>query len=230
LTPFEVSVVASTAITDLINGALMLIAFFFLLRVLPRTLPERRHWLRFMLMASVSSILGWATHIYPWEFGMMFLLWLVLSAAILETAHSFFMLGCCTISGGVRPDRKQLRGLRLLELAALLFLVVAMLVRWHPIQPLVALAVLLVIPGLYFVIRLALRRHVGARILLCFVIPLIPCLVLQLMGFHEEIVFGALNVDGLCHLFLMVDIPIVYLAARKWSGISTDVEKETATE
>ena len=41
--------------------------------------------------------------------------------------------------------------------------------------------------------------------------------VTQVMGLHEEIVFGSLNVDGLCHLFIMIDIPIVYVAARKWS-------------
>ena len=51
---------------------------------------------------------------------------------------------------------------------------------------------------------------------LCFILPLIPCLVTQVLGLHEEIVFGSLNVDGLCHLFIMVDIPIVYVAARKW--------------
>ena len=208
----------------------MLIAFFLLLRCLPRERPERRYWLRFMLMAAVSSIFGWATHVSPWGFGMMFLLWLILSVTILETAHSFFMLGVVTLTGGTRPGRKQLRCLRLLELAALLFLIVAMLVRWHPIHPLVAFAILLVIPGLCFFVCLAFRRHVGARILLCFILPLVPCLVLQLMGFHEEIVFGTLNVDGLCHLFIMADIPIVYAAARKWNGASAGAGAETAGE
>ena len=217
MTPFEVSVVSSTAITDLINGFLMLAGFFLLLRLLPKDGTGRRHWLGFLLMASVSSFLGWATHVYSWGFGMMFLLWLVLSVTILETAHRFFMLGACTISGGTRPNRKQLPWLRLGELAALIFLIVAMLIRWHPIQPLVALAVLLVIPGLYCFVRLAIRGHKGARILLCFIIPLIPCLVLQLMGLHEETVIGSLNVDGLCHLFLMIDIPIVCIAAWKWN-------------
>lgn len=217
MTPFEVSVVASTAVTDLINGAIMLIAFFLLRYYLPAEQTGRRYWLRLMLMASVSSLLGWVTHVYPWGFGMMFLLWLVLSVTILETAHSFFMLGAHTISGGESPSRKQLRCLRLCELAALVFLIVAMLVRWHPIQPLVAFAILLVIPGLYCFVCLAVRSHVGARILLCFIIPLVPCLVLQLMGLHEETVFGSLNVDGLCHLFIMVDIPIMYIAARKWT-------------
>lgn len=168
-------------------------------------------------MASVSSIFGWATHVHPWGFGMMFLLWLILSATILETAHGFFMLGISTFSKGKRPREKFLRALRIAEFAVLIFLVGAMLFRWHPIQPLVAFAVLLVIPGLWYVIKLAVAGHKGSRILLCFLLPLIPCLVLQLLGYHEEIVFGNLNVDGLCHLFIMVDIPIVYIAARNWN-------------
>lgn len=219
MTPFVPSVVSSTAITDLINGFLLLAVFFLLLRQLPKDGMGRRHWLGFLLMASVSSFLGWATHIYLWGFGMMFLLWLVLCVTILETAHRFFMLGACTLTRGTRPNRRELFWLRLAELAALIFLIVAMLIRWHPIQPLVALAVLLVIPGLYFFVRLALRGHRGSRILLCFILPLIPCLVLQLMGLHEETVIGALNVDGLCHIFIMIDVPIVYIAARKWCAV-----------
>lgn len=148
---------------------------------------------------------------------MMFVLWLVLNLTIMETAHNFFMLGACTISGGSRPGRKELWYLRLCELAVQIIMIGVMLARWHPIQLLVVFAVLLVIPGLYFVVRLAIGGHRGSRILLCFILPLIPCLVLQVMGLHEEIVFGKLNVDGLCHLFIMADIPIVYVAALKWS-------------
>ena len=216
MTPFEVSVVSSTAITDLINGGLLLIAYVLLRCKLPES-AERKYWLRFVLMASGSSILGWATHVYPWGFSMMFLLWLILSATILETAHSFFLLGITTFSKGERPKFNSLRKLRIAELAVLIFLVAAMLFRWHPIQPLVAFAVFLVIPGLYYFAKLAVSGHKGGRILLCFLLPLIPCLILQLMGYHEEIVFGNLNVDGLCHLFIMADIPIVYVAARNWN-------------
>lgn len=217
MTPFVASVVPSTAITDLINGIILLVVFFLLRHFLPKEETERRYWLRFVLMASVSSFLGYVTHIYLWSFGMMFLLWLVLDITIMEAAHNFFMLGASTISNGARPNRKELRYLRLGELAVQLVMIGVMLSRWHPIQLLVVFAVLLVIPGLYFIIRLAVGGHRGSRILLCFILPLIPCLVLQVMGLHEEIVFGKLNVDGLCHLFIMVDIPIVYIAARKWS-------------
>lgn len=217
MTPFVASVVPSTAITDLVNGMILLAVFFLLRHFLPKEETERCCWLRFVLMASVSSFLGYVTHIYLWSFGMMFVLWLVLNITIMETAHSFFLLGACTISGGARPSPKELRWLRLCELAVQIIMVVVMLARWHPIQLLVVFAVLLVIPGLYFVIRLAMWGHKGSRILLCFILPLIPCLVLQVLGLHEEIVFGKLNVDGLCHLFIMVDIPIVYIAARKWN-------------
>lgn len=216
MTPFVASVVPSTAITDLINGILLLIVFFLLLRFLPKGKFERRHWLRFTLMASVSCVLGCVTHIYLWSFGMMFAQWLVLNCTIMETAHSFFMLGACTLSGGKRPDKKELKTLRWCELVVQLIMIGVMLARWHPIQLLVVFAVLLVIPGLYFIIRLAARGHKGARILLCFILPLIPCVVLQVMGLHEEIVFGKLNVDGFCHLLIMIDIPIIYAAARKW--------------
>ncbi len=216
MTPFVASVVTSTAITDLINGIILLGVFFLLRHFLPTERMETRYWLRLVLMASVSSFLGYVTHIYLWSFGMMFVLWLVLNISILETAHSFFMLGACTISGGTRPNQKELRYLRLCELAVQLIMIGVMLARWHPIQLLVVFAVLLVIPGLYFIIRLALRGHKGSRILLCFIVPLIPCVVTQVLGLHEEIVFGNLNVDGLCHLFIMVDIPIAYVAARKW--------------
>lgn len=217
MTPFVASAVPSTAITDLINGVILLIVFFLLLRFLPKGKIESRYWLRFVLMASISCIMGCVTHIYLWSFGMMFLQWLVLNITIMETAHNFFMLGACTISGGTRPSRKELRALRLSELVVQLIMIGVMLARWHPIQLLVVFAVLLVIPGLYFVIRLAIRGHKGARILLCFIVPLIPCVVTQVLGLHEEIVFGNLNVDGLCHLFIMIDIPIVYVAARKWA-------------
>lgn len=220
MTPFEVSVVASSAITDLINGIILLVAYFLLRRVLPVGREESRHWLYFVLMASLSCILGGVTHIYLWGFGMMFLLWLVLNITIMETAHSFFMLGACTLSAGKRPTGKELRFLRIGELAVQIIMVAVMLARWHPIQVLVVFAVLLVIPGLYFIIRLALRRHKGAKILLCFILPLIPCVVLQVMGLHEETVVGSLNVDGLCHLFILADIPIVYAAARKWTNYS----------
>lgn len=216
MTPFVASVVPSTAITDLVNGIILLVVFFLLRHYLPCERMEGRYWLRFVLMASVSSFLGYVTHIYLWSFGMMFLLWFVLNVTIMETAHNFFMLGACTISNGARPARKELRTLRLCELAVQLIMIGVMLARWHPIQLLVVFAVLLVIPGLYFVIRLAMRGHKGARILLCFIVPLIPCLVTQVLGLHEEIVFGKLNVDGLCHLFIMIDIPIVYVAALKW--------------
>ena len=215
MTPFVASAVPSTAITDLINGVILLIVFFLLLRFLPKGKIESRYWLRFVLMASISCIMGCVTHIYLWGFGMMFLQWLVLNITIMETAHNFFMLGACTISGGTRPSRKELRALRLSELVVQLIMIGVMLARWHPIQLLVVFAVLLVIPGLYFVIRLAIRGHKGSRILLCFIVPLIPCVVTQVLGLHEEIVFGNLNVDGLCHLFIMIDIPIVYVAARK---------------
>lgn len=217
MTPFVASAVPSTAITDLINGVILLIVFFLLLRFLPKGKIESRYWLRFVLMASISCIMGCVTHIYLWSFGMMFLQWLVLNITIMETAHNFFMLGACTISGGTRPSRKELRALRLSELAVQLIMIGVMLARWHPIQLLVVFAVLLVIPGLYFVVRLAMRGHKGSRILLCFIVPLIPCVVTQVLGLHEEIVFGNLNVDGLCHLFIMIDIPIVYVAARKWA-------------
>ena len=217
MTPFVASAVPSTAITDLINGIILLIVFFLLLRFLPKGKIESRYWLRFVLMASISCVMGCVTHIYLWSFGMMFLQWLVLNITIMETAHNFFVLGACTISGGARPNRRELRILRLCELAVQLIMIGVMLARWHPIQLLVVFAVLLVIPGLYFVIRLAIGGHKGSRILLCFIVPLIPCVVTQVMGLHEEIVFGSLNVDGLCHLFIMIDIPIVYVAARKWS-------------
>ena len=217
MTPFVASAVPSTAITDLINGVILLIVFFLLLRFLPKGKIESRYWLRFVLMASISCIMGCVTHIYLWSFGVMFLQWLVLNITIMETAHNFFMLGACTISGGTRPSRKELRALRLSELAVQLIMIGVMLARWHPIQLLVVFAVLLVIPGLYFVVRLAMRGHKGSRILLCFIVPLIPCVVTQVLGLHEEIVFGNLNVDGLCHLFIMIDIPIVYVAARKWA-------------
>lgn len=217
MTPFVASVVPSTAITDLVNGMILLVVFFLLRHFLLPEKAERRYWLGFVLMASVSSFLGYVTHIYLWSFGMMFVLWLVLNLTIMETAHNFFMLGACTISGGSRPGRKELWYLRLCELAVQIIMIGVMLARWHPIQLLVVFAVLLVIPGLYFVVRLAIGGHRGARILLCFILPLIPCLVLQVMGLHEEIVFGKLNVDGLCHLFIMADIPIVYVAALKWS-------------
>lgn len=217
MTPFVASAVPSTAITDLINGIILLIVFFLLLRFLPKGKIESRYWLRFVLMASISCVMGCVTHIYLWSFGMMFLQWLVLNITIMETAHNFFVLGAYTISGGTRPNRRELRILRLCELAVQLIMIGVMLARWHPIQLLVVFAVLLVIPGLYFVIRLAIGGHKGSRILLCFIVPLIPCVVTQVMGLHEEIVFGSLNVDGLCHLFIMIDIPIVYVAARKWS-------------
>lgn len=217
MTPFVASVVPSTAITDLINGFILLIVFFLLRHFLSDNRTENRYWRQLVLMASVSSFLGCVTHIYLWSFGMMFLLWLVLNITIMETAHNFFMLGACTLSGGVRPSRKELLYLRLGELVVQLIMIGVMLARWHPIQLLVVFAVLLVIPGLYFIIRLALRGHKGSRILLCFIIPLIPCVVTQVLGLHEEIVFGSLNVDGLCHLFIMADIPIVYVAARKWN-------------
>lgn len=216
MTPFIASAVVSTAITDLLNGIILLVAFFFLRRSLPAGHEESRHWLHFVLMASLSCILGCVTHIYLWGFGMMFILWLVLNIAIMETAHGFFMLGACTLSGGNRPTKKEQRLLRLGELAVQLIMIGVMLARWHPIQLLVVFAVLLVIPGLYFVIRLAIRGHKGARILLCFIIPLVPCIVMQVLGYHEEKVIGSLNVDGLCHLFILLDIPIVYIAARKW--------------
>lgn len=217
MTPFVASVVPSTAFTDLANGIILLVVFFLLRHCLPKERMESRYWLRFVLMASVSSFLGYVTHIYLWSFGMMFLQWLVLNITIMETAHNFFMLGACTLSNGTRPNRKELRALRLSELAVQLIMIGVMLARWHPIQLLVVFAVLLVIPGLYFVIRLAIRGHKGSRILLCFIVPLIPCVVTQVLGLHEEIVFGNLNVDGLCHLFIMIDIPIVYVAARKWA-------------
>lgn len=218
MTPFEVSAVASTAITDLINGVLLLLVYFLFRRCLPAEQQESRHWKGFVLMASLSSFLGWATHVYPWGFGMMFLLWFVLNITIMETAHSFFMLGLCTLSGGERPNRKALRCLRLCELAVQIVMVGVMLARWHPIQLLVVFAVVLVIPGFYFIVCLAIHGHKGACILLCFIVPLIPCVVTQVLGLHEEIVFGSLNVDGLCHLFIMIDIPIVYVAAQKWNG------------
>lgn len=217
MTPFVASVVPSTAFTDLANGIILLVVFFLLRHFLPAGNTGRRYWLGFVLMASVSSFLGYVTHIYLWSFGMMFLLWFVLNVTIIETAHNFFILGACTISGGSRPTQKELRNLRLCELAVQIIMVGVMLLRWHPIQLLVVFAVLLVIPGLYFVVRLAIRGHKGARILLCFIVPLIPCVVTQVLGLHEEIVFGKLNVDGLCHLFIMIDIPIVYIAARKWN-------------
>ena len=216
MTPFIASAVISTAITDLLNGIILLIAYFLLRRVLPAEREESRHWRYFVLMASFSCILGCVTHIYLWGFGMMFLLWLVLNITIMETAHGFFVLGACTFSNGKRPTQKELRLLRFGELVVQLIMVGVMLARWHPIQLLVVFAVLLVVPGLYFVVRLALRGHKGARTLLCFIIPLIPCIVMQVLGYHEEKVIGSLNVDGLCHLFILLDIPIVYIAARKW--------------
>ena len=218
MTPFVPSVVPSTAITDLINGIILLIVFFLLLRFLTKGTLERRYWLRFVLMASVSCIMGCVTHIYLWSFWMMFAQWLVLNCTIMETAHNFFMLGACTLSDGKRPNEKELKILRLCELAVLIIMIGVMLARWHPIQLLVVFAVLLVIPGLYFVIRLAVRGHKGSRTLLWFIVPLIPCVVTQVLGYHEEIVFGSLNVDGLCHLFILLDIPIIYAAARKWGG------------
>lgn len=216
MTPFVASAVMSTAITNLIDGIPLLIAYFLLRRDLPAGRKASRYWLRFVLMASLSCFLGCVTHIYPWGFGMMFLLWLVLNVTIMEMAHGFFMLGACTLSNGKRPTGKELRLLRFGELVVQLIMVGVMLARWHPIQLLVIFAVLLVIPGLYFVVRLASRRHKGARMLLCFILPLIPCIVFQVMGLHEETVFGSLNVDGLCHLLILLDIPIVYIAARKW--------------
>ena len=216
MTPFVPSVVSSTAITDLVNGIILLLVFFLLLRFLPKGRLESRYWLRFALMASVSCIMGCVTHIYMWRFWMMFVQWFVLNITIMETAHSFFMLGACTFSGGARPNRKELRILRLCELAVQIIMIGVMLARWHPIQLLVVFAVLLVIPGLYFVIRLAVRGHKGSRTLLWFIVPLIPCVMTQVLGYHEEIVFGSLNVDGLCHLFILLDIPIVYTAARNW--------------
>lgn len=217
MTPFVASAVSSTAITDLINGIILLIAFFLLVRFLPKGKCESRYWLRFVLMASVSCVMGCVTHIYLWSFWMMFAQWFVLNITIMETAHNFFMLGACTLSKGERPNRKELRILRLCELAVQIIMIAVMLARWHPIQLLVVFAVLLVIPGLYFIIRLAIGSHRGSRILLCFIVPLIPCVVTQVLGLHEETVIGALNVDGLCHLFIMIDIPIVYIAARKWA-------------
>ena len=216
MTPFVPSVVPSTAITDLINGVVLLVVFFLLLRFLPKGKLESRYWLRFVLMASVSCILGCVTHIYLWSFWAMFLQWLVLNITIMETAHSFFMLGACTLSGGKRPNKKELKTLRLCEVVVQLVMIGVMLARWHPIQLLVVFAVLLVIPGLYFIIRLALEGHRGSRILLCFVLPLIPCIVLQVLGYHEETVIGPLNVDGFCHLLILLDIPIIYAAARTW--------------
>ena len=167
-------------------------------------------------MASLSCILGCVTHVYLWGFGMMFLLWLVLNIAIMETAHGFFMLGVCTLSGGKRPTQKGLLFLRVGEIVVQLIMIGVMLARWHPIQILMVFVVLLVVPGFCFVVCLALRGHKGARTLLCFILPLIPCIVMQVLGYHEEKVIGSLNVDGLCHLFILADIPIVYIAARKW--------------
>ncbi len=217
MTPFEVSVVPSTALTDLINGIVLLIAFFLLWRKLPAERLESRHWKGFLLMASASCVLGWATHVYPWGYGMMFLLWFVLDVTIMETAHHFFMLGARTLSNGARPTGKELRILRLAELVVQLIMVVVMLMHWHPIQLLVIFAVLLVIPGLWFVIRLAIAGRKGACILLCFVVPLIPCIVMQVLGYHEEPVIGPLNVDGFCHLLILLDVPIVYAAALNWT-------------
>ena len=64
MTPFVASVVPSTAITDLINGVILLAVFFLLRHYLPREKTESRYWLRFVLMASASSFLGYVTHIY----------------------------------------------------------------------------------------------------------------------------------------------------------------------
>lgn len=216
MTPFIASAVVSTAITDLINGLILLALFFLLRRILPAEQAESRYWLRFIGMGSVSCVLGCVTHIYLWNFAMMFLLWLALNVAIMETAHSFFMLGACTLSGGRRPNGRELRWIRIAELAVQIIMIGVMLARWHPIQLLVVFAVFLVLPGFWFVIRLSFMGHRGGRTLLCFILPLIPCIVLQVLGYHEEQVIGSLNVDGLCHLFILLDIPIVYLAARKW--------------
>lgn len=217
MTPFEASVVTSTALTDLINAAALLLAFFFLCRKTQGSDRVSRHWKGFLLMAAISCFLGWATHIYAWNYGMMFLLWLILNVAIMETAHHFFMVGACTLSNGTRPTGKELRILRLAELVVQLIMIGVMLMRWHPIQLLVVFAVLLVIPGMWFAIRLARSGRKGARILVCFVIPLIPCIVMQVLGYHEEPVIGPLNVDGFCHLLILLDVPIVYAAARNWS-------------
>ena len=219
MTPFEVSVVPTTAITDLLDAALLLVAYLLLRRRLPREQGTSRYLLRFASMAGISCFLGFLTHIYCWGFGMMFVLWFVLSISIIETAHSFFILAAYTLSDGQKPSKKQMRGLRLLELIMLLLLVAFMLNQWHPIQPIVVFAILLVVPGLCFLACLAFRGHVGARIFSCFIVPLLPCLVFQLMGLHEEIVFGNFNFDGLSHLFIMLDIPIIFVAALKWRGV-----------
>ena len=216
MTPFVASAVVSTAITDLINGIALLLAYLYLRRVLPLGRKESRHWRYFLLMASLSCTLGCVTHIYLWRFGMMFFLWLLLNITIMETAHGFLVLGVCTLSDTKRPTRKELRRLRLGELIVQLIMIGVMLARWHPIQILVFFAVLLIIPGLYCVIRLALRGHRGAKTLLYFILPLIPCIIAQVLGYHEEQVIGSLDVDGLCHLFILADIPIVCAAAKKW--------------
>lgn len=218
MTPFVASAVVSTAVTDLINGIALLLAYLHLRKVLPVGQRESRHWLHFLLMASLACILGCVTHIYFWSFSMMFLLWLVLNIALMEAAHGFFMLGICTLSGAKRPTRKEQCLLRIGELIVQLIMIRVMLAHWHPIQLLVIFVLLLIVPGLYCVIRLALRGHRGSKTLLYFILPLIPCIAAQVLGYHEEKVIGSLNVDGLCHLFILIDIPIVCAAAKRWNS------------
>lgn len=214
--PLAANTVVSTAVTDLINAAVLLPLLFHMARVLPKEHPESRLWKQLMGLIALASFLGFLLHIRPWTTAPLTGIWIVLYAVLLEALHRFLLLSIHTYTGGNYPPKRASFFLRAAEAVILGALIFILLLGRNPIRVFILCGIILAICSFYLCARLAIRGHRGSRILMTALLPQIPGLALQLMR-QVEFRLWTLDFNGIYHLCILVSIVIFYLAALNWN-------------
>ena len=211
------------AVTDLINAFLLLPLVFRLKKHLSREHVPSRLWRRLMTLLCVSNALGAVVHLFQWDFTGRFLIWFALYPMIFAVCNDFLRLALYSSSGGVHPRKKLNQGLNAALAVTWILLMVLFLVRRdEPVRVFMVYTLVTVIPGFLFHIRLALRGHTGARLLLVAFLPLLFGAALMMLQTGSFVFILPFDHNSIMHLFITFAIVIFYLSARSW-------EKEPVT-
>lgn len=205
------------AVTDLVNTLLLLPLVFSLKKHLAREHVSSRLWRRLMTLVCISCALGSLVHLFRWDFTGRILIWFVLYPIIMAACNDFLRLALHSSSAGFHPRKNLNQGLNIALVATWALLMVLFFIRRdEPIRVFMVYTIVTVAPGFVFHIKLAIRGHKGARLLLTAFLPLLFGAALMMLQVGYFVFILPFDHNSIMHLFITFAIVIFYLSARTW--------------
>lgn len=217
------SLTLSNAFTDVILGFVMLFCAWRISRMLrdgsrevaANLLDERRLWVEFFVFSAAVALLGVVAHLFVWPDLAERLLWVVLYAVMFEVPYLLMKLSA-TVAGesGLRPDRARtivFLGVSLYVLTAGIRLVTGK----NTIRVFILFAVICFVYVTYFFVRGAKAKAVGLAWIAWAMVPVLACLVLQVVRLGTFHFIWDLDCNGMAHLLLVVAVVLIYVGVKR---------------